>query len=325
MITRPKFTMPFEPMTIEHLGLRLYSTLPPVLSELVSNAFDAESPKVEVKVPTDDITRNSEVIVRDYGHGMDAGELQEEFLPIGRNRRGSDSKQVMSKNGKVAVTGRKGLGKLSAFGVADEMEIRSVKSKSAITLRLKFSAMQEWSKKNGNKPYEPEVVDARSGPTNDANGVEVTLRGLHRTNRLSPDIVRKGLARRLSIIGTSFEVRVNGKATQSGDRLKRSDCPSGYSWDVEDLPGGGRVGTGLEVGGRLGFLPSSSQENRGVDIFANGKAIELGSYFHLASTHAQFARAHLVGEITASFLDSPAGDLVATARNSVVWESTSGQ
>ena len=34
--------MSFEPMTIEHLGLRLYSTLPPVLSELVSNSHDAE-------------------------------------------------------------------------------------------------------------------------------------------------------------------------------------------------------------------------------------------------------------------------------------------
>jgi len=27
-----KFEMSFEPMTIEHLGLRLYSTLPPVIS-----------------------------------------------------------------------------------------------------------------------------------------------------------------------------------------------------------------------------------------------------------------------------------------------------
>ncbi len=324
-MTTPKFTMPFEPMTIEHLGLRLYSTLPPVLSELVSNAFDAESPKVEVKVPTDDITPTSEVIVRDYGHGMDAQELQNEFLPIGRNRRGADSQRVMSKNGKVAVTGRKGLGKLSAFGIADEMEIHAVKSKEAITLRLKFSAMQEWSKQHGGQPYEPEVVMTRTGPTKEADGVEITLRGLHRTNRVNPDLVRQGLARRLAMIGSKFDVRVNGTAIKPGDRLRRSDCPTGYSWDVEDLPGGGDVGAGLKVTGWVGFLPGSSQEDRGVDIFANGKAIELGSYFHLATTHAQFARAHLVGEVTAGFLDSPAVDLVATARNSVVWESANGQ
>ena len=42
------YTMPFEPMTIEHLGHKLYSRLPPVISELVSNAFDAESPKMRL-------------------------------------------------------------------------------------------------------------------------------------------------------------------------------------------------------------------------------------------------------------------------------------
>src|SRR2546426_8200556 len=46
-------------------------------------------------------------------------------LPIGRPRRGPKSKNVWSKNRKVRVTGRKGLGKLSAFGVAVVMEVRS--------------------------------------------------------------------------------------------------------------------------------------------------------------------------------------------------------
>src|SRR5262245_34406538 len=112
--------MKFEPMTIEHLGLRLYSTLPPVLSELVSNAYDAESPFGEITLPTGRITAKSEVTVRDFGHGMSADDLEDEYLPIGRNRRGADSKLVKSKNGKRLVTGRKGLGKLSSFGIADE-------------------------------------------------------------------------------------------------------------------------------------------------------------------------------------------------------------
>ena len=64
--------------------------------------------------------------------------------------------------------------------------------------------------------------------------------------------------------------------------------------------------------------------NRGVDIFANKKAAELGSFFNLATTHAQFARAHLIGEINADFLDA-GEDLISTARNSVVWESEIGQ
>ncbi|HTB60517.1 MAG TPA: hypothetical protein VLC06_21760 [Polyangia bacterium] len=30
-----EFTMSFEPMMIEHLGLRFYDTLPPVISEVI--------------------------------------------------------------------------------------------------------------------------------------------------------------------------------------------------------------------------------------------------------------------------------------------------
>ncbi|MDQ3621653.1 MAG: ATP-binding protein, partial [Verrucomicrobiota bacterium] len=69
--------MPFDPATVDDLGLRLYSTLPPVISELVSNAYDAESPRVEITLPEGPITSSSEVIVHDYGHGLNAREVQE--------------------------------------------------------------------------------------------------------------------------------------------------------------------------------------------------------------------------------------------------------
>lgn len=321
----PVFTMPFEPMTIEHLGLRLYSTLPPVLAELVSNAYDAESPKVEVILPTDEITPDSEVIVRDFGHGMDASEIQTEYLPIGRNRRGDESRNTMSKNGKVRVTGRKGLGKLSSFGIADELEARSVKCLTAVTLRLNFSEMRSWAEEHPGRPYEPTVIPQRTGSTSDCDGVEVTLRKLHRTNRISPEVVRRGLASRLAMIGRNFQVCVNGVPVGPGDRMNRSECATGFSWDVQDLPHGASLAPSFHLRGWIGFLGASSQDKRGVDIFANSKAVELGSYFHYPSTHAQFARAHLVGEIHADFLDSPDADLIATARNSVVWESPEGQ
>jgi HSP90 family molecular chaperone len=142
MTTPLKFTMPFDAMTIEHLGLRLYSTLPPVIAELVSNSYDADSREVEVTLPDGNITPSSEVVVRDYGHAMTADELQREYLPIGRCRRGTGGAEVKSKSGLRVVTGRKGLGKLSAFGVADQMELRSVKSGDAVCIRFSFTAMK---------------------------------------------------------------------------------------------------------------------------------------------------------------------------------------
>ncbi len=320
----PKFTMPFEPTTIDHLGLRLYSTLPPVIGEFVSNAYDAESNKAEVTLPTGTITSQSEVVIRDYGHGLDAQELQDEFLPIGRPRRGANSRNVWSKNRKVRVTGRKGLGKLSAFGVAAVMEVRAFKNGQSICLRLNYDAIQEWPVAHPSQPYEPEVLNDKTGPTDELDGVEIRLKQLHRSRSINEDEVRQGLARRLSFIGAKFQVFVNGQPIKPGDRVQRSECPEGYSWDASEFPGGGKLAEKIKVTGWIGFLAGSSQINRGVDVFANGKAAELGSFFNLATTHAQYARAHLVGEIHADFLDG-LKDQVSTARNSVVWESDEGQ
>ena len=90
------FEMNFQPMTIEHLGLRLYSTLPPVISELVSNAYDAEAESVHITVPEGPIGLGAEVKVRDVGHGMNADELQNEYLPIGRGRSSTTMKERVS-------------------------------------------------------------------------------------------------------------------------------------------------------------------------------------------------------------------------------------
>ena len=321
----PDFRMRFEPSTIDHLGLRLYSTLPPVITELVSNAWDAEAQRVDVQIPTGPITKNSEVIVRDYGHGMNPQEIANEYLPIGRARRGSDDANVMSKNGKRRVTGRKGLGKLSAFGVATEIEVRSVQDGTAVCLRLDYDKIKAWADKQAaGNDYRPDVVKEKTGPTNDADGLSVTLRRLRRKSPMSPDDVRRGLARRLQMIGPGFQVTVNATPIGPGDRVSRAECDDAFSWDHTSFPRRGQLADGVTVTGWIGFLAASSQANRGVDIFAHGKAVELGSFFNYPSTHAQFARAHVVGEIHGDFLDGEE-DLASTARNSVVWETEIGQ
>ena len=43
------FEMRFDPKTIEHLGVRMYSTLPPALAEMISTAYDADTGRVRLK------------------------------------------------------------------------------------------------------------------------------------------------------------------------------------------------------------------------------------------------------------------------------------
>ncbi len=48
-----KLTMTFDPRTIEHLGVKMYSTLPPAIAELIANAYDACATEVTVKLNDD--------------------------------------------------------------------------------------------------------------------------------------------------------------------------------------------------------------------------------------------------------------------------------
>lgn len=101
--------MRFDPNVITHLGIQMYSTLPPVISELVSNAYDADATRVVVRL--NDNLEEKSIVIEDDGHGMSFNEINEKFLIIGRNRRKSEGEK--SRSGKRFVVGKKGIGKLA--------------------------------------------------------------------------------------------------------------------------------------------------------------------------------------------------------------------
>ena len=46
---KDELTMTFDPHTIEHLGIKMYSVLPNAMAELIANAYDAEADNVYIK------------------------------------------------------------------------------------------------------------------------------------------------------------------------------------------------------------------------------------------------------------------------------------
>lgn len=80
-----KLVMKFDPNTIQHLGISMYSTLPPVLGELVANAYDANASKVDVYLY--DNIDPKQIIVSDDGDGMTFSELNDKYLRIWSNRK----------------------------------------------------------------------------------------------------------------------------------------------------------------------------------------------------------------------------------------------
>lgn len=112
-------TLTFDPRTIEHLGVRMYSQVPNAVAELIANAYDADATRVEVFVNADHSLR-----VVDDGHGMSREEINEKYLRIGRNRRTeSASRSLQTESGNRRVSGKKGLGKLALFGIGRLIQV----------------------------------------------------------------------------------------------------------------------------------------------------------------------------------------------------------
>lgn len=119
--------MSFDPHTIEHLGIKMYSRLPNAIAELIANAYDADAHNVFINIT--ETEKNRSISVLDDGVGMTFDEINRKFLRIGRKRRIDDN--GLSPSGKRKVTGRKGLGKLAFFGIGNTIEIETKKAGKA--------------------------------------------------------------------------------------------------------------------------------------------------------------------------------------------------
>ena len=64
------YRIDFDIATIKHLGLQMYATLPPVIGELVANAWDANATEVRIAIPETPIDERSEIVIEDNGIGM---------------------------------------------------------------------------------------------------------------------------------------------------------------------------------------------------------------------------------------------------------------
>ena len=108
----------FDTYTIKHLGLQMYSTLPPVIGELVANAWDANATEVEITIPEIPLNDDSQIVFRDNGIGMSDAVIREKYLIVGRDRREEEGTDQTPPPLNWKVMGRKGIGKFSSFGIA---------------------------------------------------------------------------------------------------------------------------------------------------------------------------------------------------------------
>lgn len=122
---------------IEHLGLKLYQNKPTnVIAELVSNSWDADASKVSIDISGDKDAEQT-ISITDDGWGMSLDDLKEDYLVIGKKKEG-DRK---TDNTKRTPMGRKGIGKLAPFGIADTVIVVTVKNSLVNAFKLNYKDM----------------------------------------------------------------------------------------------------------------------------------------------------------------------------------------
>ena len=321
---RPPYRMEFDVGTIKHLGLQMYSTLPPVIGELVANGWDANATCVDIVIPDNPLDPDdSEVIISDNGIGMSDEDIRTKYVITGRDRREAEGSDETPEPLKRKVMGRKGIGKFSSFGIAREIEIESVKAGETSRLKMNYDAMLEEAATRS-------IEFPALAPTgNVSKGTRVTLRKFTKFNSRSIPIIRlrRGLARRFSVIGGThdFEVVINGSPISPEERdlqafLDKDADGKLYIWPYENVKI--EEDEDWTVSGWIGALDRTTPDldgiDRGIVLMARGKLVQEPFVFE-AVVGQQYALSYIIGELHVEFVDA-AEDTIGTNRNTLVWD-----
>lgn len=211
---------------LEHLGINLYSNIPAVLSEIVANAWDADAETVKVT-----IDKAAEMItIEDDGTGMDRDGVIDRFLTVGFKRR----EKLGSKTAKGRdPMGRKGIGKLSIFSIAQVAEVYTVVDGQKTAFRMDRDVIRKAIAGTGQNSYKPDELT--DWPKDLKAGTRIVLSRISKSlSGMTVEGLKRRVARRFAVIGpkNGFSVVVNGNAIGPEDRAYHNALQ--YMWTYGD-------------------------------------------------------------------------------------------
>ena len=327
--TKQPYRMEFDAGTIKHLGLQMYSTLPPVISELVANGWDANATRVEINIPDSTLdSPDSEIVICDNGIGMSDSDVRYKYVITGRDRRENEETDESPKPYRRKIMGRKGIGKFSGFGIAREIEIESIRNGETSRFVMNYDRMMEQARERAIE------FDPLPATGTVSRGTRITLRQFTRfkTRRIPISPLRLRLARRFSVIDSpnNFEVVVNGEPISPEERnlkalLGKDADGEPYLWTYDQCPV--CADADWTVSGWIGALDRTTPPVEGVDhgitLMARGKLAQEPFVFD-AVVGQQYALSYVIGELHVEFVDD-AEDTIGTNRNTLVWDTEANE
>lgn len=337
MAENKKYTMRMSLEVLKHLGFNLYSNIPAVLSEAVANSYDADADNVNITIEDQKIT------IEDDGNGMDIKDINDKFLLVGYQKRydqeaGGDKSFFKKRD----VMGRKGIGKLSLFSIADNIEIHTIKgtSKNGFVLNRKEIEAQIGK----DEVYHPKELSEDSFSI--TKGTRIVITQLKKNVNHAEVFLRKRLAKRFTVIDENFKVAINGKYIGIEDRDffhkiqffwligNEPNVYGGYNFEQINHLGGvfsvkeninGQIKeTPVSITGWIGTvrkpadLEQDNINNNKISIVCRGK-LWLEDILKTYNESGHYAT-YLIGEIKADFLDITGQDDIATSSRQSIKE-----
>lgn len=330
------YRMTVDLNVLDHLGINLYSNIAAVLTEAVANAWDADAQSVEITINSD----AEWIEIVDDGIGMTVADMNEKYLRVGYRRREEDDTHGRTTAKGRQVMGRKGLGKLSLFSIANLIDVQSAKDGQSHGLRMSVDGIHK-SVENKEPFYRPDPLPA--GEVTVTKGTKIVLRDIKR-QRLGRGAaaLRKRLARRFSVIGAlhDFSITIDGQPITTDDRgdlpivqflwtmgefepepasipkvLERETLPHRFdgwdaTWSVDGWIGTARLPKQLdsEDAGNL----------NGIVVFARGRLFHENILDKV--NDGRLYTKYLTGQIEADFLDEDDEPDIATSDRQRVQE-----
>lgn len=315
---------------VRHLGLQNYRGSVPALAELIANAWDADSKKVEVTIPLGKpLHLKDEIIVKDYGCGMSFHDCDEKYLVIGRNRRDIEGTDK-TPDGR-SLMAHKGLGKLAGFGIAKIVEVKTISDGKLTHFKMSF---HDIDKLKQGEAYLPEMITDEE-PTDMPNGTEVILKELFLQRAIPKDQFFRSMANRFSIFSDKFRVFINGTLLKKSRVSLEFRFPEKDDLDVTEIDKEGFGTTMLanneEIKWWIGFTPDTIKwkDIHGVSVISRGRVAQDPWDFNLAGgTWGQHGLRYMTGEIIAEFIDegiSYETDTIITNRSSLKWTESKNE
>ena len=324
----------FDLGIIELLGSQLYTKLPSIMVEFISNSYDADATSVDVIIDEDDLgpRKITNIIIEDNGIGIsDIGidnieEINEKFLKIGRKRR-KDENSSVSKIYKRKLQGKKGIGKLAGFGITNKMEITTTSNGITNKFILDFEEMKNCS----GEVYLPQHI-LRNQELDFKDGTIIKLIDIKRKGAIDINELAESIVKRIQIFDNTFSLNLKYKVNNmTANEIKlnndmymnyiKSKNKLQFSWNIpENLNDLDLDNDIIEffksncINGEIFTTETPlKKDDQGIILYANGKLCQENYSFNERANDNFYS--YLMGKLNIDYIDSDIyTDNISTAR-----------